>query len=397
MSLNRYRLKHLANKKHRGATRASRLLEHPDRFIGLILLGNNLVNVVLIQLASYVIYRLWGEIGAAASPFIITIVLLVFAELTPKTLAALHPERYAFPASFFLAPLQWVLYPFVALVNQIARLFLIIFRVPIDRSDSTALNYDELRTVVNEAGTLISPRHQSMLLSILDLESVTINDIMVPRGEIIGIDITDDWSIISEQLYSGQHTRIPIFENDIDHVVGIIHARNVLKLATEEDFNLDALLKKMRTPFFMPEGTLLNRAIINFQKNKRRIAMVVDEYGEIKGLVTLEDILEEIIGEFTTDPSTSNKDIFPQDDGSYLIDGSINVRELNKALDLSLPTDGPKTLNGLIVEHMEDIPETGTSLRLAGYPLDIIQISNNTVKTVKIYPQMFSPESESET
>ena len=217
MSLNRYRLKHLANQKHKAAMRASRLLEHPDRFIGLMLLGNNLVNVLLIQIASYVIYRIWGEYGAAASPIIITIVLLVFAELTPKTLAALHPERYAFPASWFLTPLQWLLRPFVLFINKTTRLILRVLRVPVDMADQTSLGHDELRTVVVESGGMISQRHQSMLLNILDLETVTIDDIMVPRGEIVGIDIEDDWNAILEQLYSGQHTRIPIFKNDIDH------------------------------------------------------------------------------------------------------------------------------------------------------------------------------------
>lgn len=394
MSLNRYRLKHLANQKHKAAMRASRLLEHPDRFIGLILLGNNLVNVLLIQIASYVIYRIWGEYGAAASPIIITIVLLVFAELTPKTLAALHPERYAFPASWFLTPLQWLLRPFVLFINKTTRLILRVLRVPVDMADQTSLGHDELRTVVVESGGMISQRHQSMLLNILDLETVTIDDIMVPRGEIVGIDIEDDWNAILEQLYSGQHTRIPIFKNDIDHIIGMIHARNILKLITDENFSRDTLTQYMRDPYFMPEGTPLNKALVNFQQNKRRIAMVVDEYGELQGLVTLEDILEEIVGEFTSDPSATSKDIHPQEDGSYLIDGSISLRELNRLMQWELPTDGPKTLNGLILEHLEDIPETGTSLRLAGYPMDIIQISNNSVKTVKIYPELHTPVTE---
>jgi Mg2+/Co2+ transporter CorB len=397
MSLNRYKLKHLANQKHKAAMRASRLLKHPDRFIGLILLGNNLVNVLLIQIASYVIYRVWGEYGAAASPVIITIVLLVFAELTPKTLAALHPERYAFPASFFLTPLQWLFQPFVFFINKTARLFLRILRVPVDMADQTSLGHEELRTVVVESGSMISQRHQSMLLNILDLGTVTIDDIMVPRGEIVGIDIDDDWNTIIEQLYSGQHTRIPIFKNDIDHVIGMIHARNILKLITDENFTLETLTQNMREPYFMPEGTPLNKALVNFQQNKRRIAMVVDEYGELEGLVTLEDILEEIVGEFTSDPAASSKEIHPQEDGSFLIDGSINLRELNRIMQWELPTDGPKTLNGLILEHLENIPETGTSLRLAGYPLDIIQISNNSVKTVRVYPEMRTPEAEDST
>ena len=236
-----------------------------------------------------------------------------------------------------------------------------------------------------------------MLLNILDLGTVTIDDIMVPRGEIVGIDIDDDWNTIIEQLYSGQHTRIPIFKNDIDHVIGMIHARNILKLITDENFTLETLTQNMREPYFMPEGTPLNKALVNFQQNKRRIAMVVDEYGELEGLVTLEDILEEIVGEFTSDPAASSKEIHPQEDGSFLIDGSINLRELNRIMQWELPTDGPKTLNGLILEHLENIPETGTSLRLAGYPLDIIQISNNSVKTVRVYPEMRTPEAEDST
>jgi Mg2+/Co2+ transporter CorB len=386
MALNKYRLRHLVRDKHAGALRANRLLEHPDRLISLILLGNNAVNIMITLLAAIIMLRLFGELSVFTSTIILTFIMVLFAEVTPKTLAALHPERFAFPATWILSPLMKIGYPVVWFFNKLMHGIFKILRIDISHKDSMHLSPDELRTVVIEAGTMIPRSHQDMLLSILDLEQVSVNDIMVPRGEIVGIDIEDDWQTILDQLYSAQHTRIPVYRGDINHVIGIVHLRRTIKLLTEENFNRETFLEIVPEAYFVPESTPLHTQLLNFQRARRRIALVVDEYGDVQGLVTLEDILEEIVGEFTTDPAASIKEVHPQSDGTWLVDGSANIRELNKLLEWDLPVDGPKTLNGLILEHLEAIPETGTSLKISGYPVDIMQVSDNAVKTAKIYP-----------
>lgn len=386
MALNKYRLRHLVRDKHAGALRAHRLLEQPDRLISLILLGNNAVNIMITLLAAIIMLRLFGELSVLASTVILTFIMVLFAEVTPKTLAALHPERFAFPATWILSPLMRIGYPVVWFFNKLMHGIFKIFRIDISHKDAMHLSPEELRTVVIEAGTMIPRSHQDMLLSILDLEQVSVDDIMVPRGEIIGIDIEDDWQTILDQLYSAQHTRIPVYRGDINHVIGIVHLRRTIKLLTEENFNRETLLEIVPEAYFVPESTPLHTQLLNFQRARRRIALVVDEYGDVQGLVTLEDILEEIVGEFTTDPAASIKEVHPQKDGTWLVDGSANIRELNKLLGWDLPVDGPKTLNGLILEHLEAIPETGTSLKISDYPIDIMQVSDNAVKTAKIYP-----------
>ena len=386
ISLNRYRLRHLAKDGNAGAARASELLKRPDRLIGLILLGNNFVNILASSIATIIALRLIGDDGIMVATLLLTVVVLIFAEITPKTLAALHPERFAFPATIFLKPLLRALYPLVWLLNTIPNALLRIIGVSQEDMDSHTLSSEELRTVVNEAGAMIPQRHQKMLLSILDLEKVTVEDIMVPRSEIVGIDLDDDWDTIEKQLRTSQHTRLPVFRGDIDNVLGFIHLRNVLALRRQKELSREDLESLIRETYFIPEGTALNTQLLHFQRQRRRIGLVVDEYGDIQGLVTLDDILEEIVGEFTTDPSTSSKDIHPQEDGTFLVDGSANIRELNRIMHWDLPTDGPKTLNGMITEYLETIPEAGTSLLLEGYPIDILQTSSNTVKTVRIDP-----------
>lgn len=385
MSLNRYRLRHLADKKNKGAMRAFHLLQKPDKLIGLILLGNNFVNILASAIATIIGIRLFGEAGILFATVILTAIVLIFAEVTPKTLAAMHPEKFAFPATFILQPLLRLLYPLVWLVNlsSIAIFKLFGLRQTIN---SDKLSSEELRVVVNEAATMIPKGHQKMLLSILDLEKVTVDDIMVPRNEITGIDLEDEWSDIIKQLTETQHTRLPVYEGDIDHLVGIIHIRRALRFFHMEDATKDDFKKIIREAYFIPMGTPLNTQLLNFQRERRRNAMVVNEYGDILGLATLEDILEEIVGEFTTDPSASRKDVQIKEDGSYLIDGSITVRELNKILNWQLPTEGPKTLNGLIIEYLEHIPDPGTSMLLSDYPIEIIQTTRNAVKTVLIDP-----------
>jgi Mg2+/Co2+ transporter CorB len=319
---------------------------------------------------------------------ILTIVVLLFAEVTPKTLAALHPERIAYPAAFVYTPLLKLMYPFVWVVNIIANGLLKLLGVSAEDAASHALTTEELRTVVTEAGAMIPKRHQSMLLNLMDLEKVTVEDIMVPRNEITGIDIDADWDATTKLLATAQYTRLPLYRENINHAIGFLHMRNVLPLLHQNKLDQEELLRIARSPYFIPENTSLNRQLLNFQRERRRIGFVVDEYGEIQGLVTLEDILEEIVGEFTSDPTAHIEDIIPQQDGTWIVDGSINIRALNSTLGMSLPTDGPKTLNGLIIEYMEMIPEKGTSLLLDNHPVDIMQIRDNVIKTVCIHPAL---------
>jgi len=385
MSLNRYRLRHLVDKKNKGAIRAFNLLKKPEKLIGLILLGNNFVNILASAIATIIGIRLFGEAGVLVATVILTIIVLVFAEVTPKTIAAMHPEKFALPATLILEPLLRLLYPFVWFVNLSSKIIFKIFGIQ-HTTSSDKLSSEELRIVVNEAATMIPKGHQKMLLSILDLEKVTIDDIMVPRNELIGIDLDDDWSDIIKQLTETQHTRLPVFEGDIDHIIGVIHIRRALRFFHMEDATKDDFRKIIREAYYVPAGTPLNTQLLNFQRKRRRYGMVVNEYGDILGLVTLEDILEEIVGEFTTDPSSTRKDVHIKEDGTYLIDGSITVRELNKLLHWKLTTEGPKTLNGLIIEYLEHIPEPGTSMLLDNYPIEIIQTTKNAVKTVLIDP-----------
>lgn len=385
MSLNRYRLRHLAKARHKGAMRAHRLLEQPDRLIGLILLGNNFVNIAASVITTIITQRYFGDQGLALAAGLLTLVILIFAEVTPKTLAALHPERIAFPAAFVLEFLLKIFYyPLVWPISIITNGMLKLMRVSVDQNPIQTLSSEELRTVVTEAGVMISGRHQKMLTSILDLEKVTIDDIMVPRNEIIGIDIDADWDENIRQLTSTQHTRLPVYRSDTNNIVGIFHLRRALRLMANQEFTKEKFMTIIREPYFVPLGTPLNTQLLNFQTQKRRTGVVVDEYGDIQGLVTLEDILEEIVGEFTTDPSQQVRDIHPQKDGTYLIDGSATIREINKSLHWALPTKGPRTLSGLIVEFLEAMPEQGISLRIASHTIEIIQTKNNMVKIARL-------------
>lgn len=397
VSLNRYRLRHLAKTKHRGAARAAKLLERPDRLIGLILLGNNFVNILASSIATIIALRLYGESGIAIAAGILTLVILIFSEVTPKTLAVLHPERFAFPAAFILSPLLKILYPLVWIVNIAANGLLRMGGINTDKATSQALSSEELRMVVTEAGAMIPRRHQMMLTNILDLEKVTVDDIMIPRNELVGIDMDDDWDDILKQLTNSQHTRMPVFDTDINNILGMIHVRNTLQLLTQKETSKDDLTRWVRPAYFVPEGTPLNKQLLHFQREKRRSGLVVDEYGDVQGLVTLEDILEEIVGEFTTDPSTHIKEVHRQKDGTFLVDGSASIRELNRVMQWELPTNGPKTFSGLITEHMESIPEPGTSLMLAGYPVEIVQTKDNMVKTAQINPGFRRPQTADST
>ena len=386
MTLNRYRLRHLAGAGHPGARLAERLLSKPDRLIGLILLGNNFVNILASSLATIIAIRLGGEGAIPLAAGLLTLVVLIFSEVAPKTMAALYPERVAFPAAWVYTPLLRLLFPLVWLVNLFANGVLRLLGVNQDDAEANALSREELRTVVNEAGAMIPRRHQKMLVNILDLEKVTVDDIMVPRNELDGIDLDNPVDVILEQLEQTPYTRVLAFHGNIDHVAGFLHSRRAMQALLDGELTRDVLEGLIREPYFIPKGTPLNRQLLNFQRNRRRTALVVDEYGDVQGLVTMADLLEEIVGEFATDPADGIADVLPQDDGSFLVDGSANLRELVRTMHWELPTDGPKTLNGLIVEHLESLPETGTSLLVAGYPIEVVQTQDNAVKTARIRP-----------
>jgi Mg2+/Co2+ transporter CorB len=387
MSLNRYRLRHLVQEGHPGAIRANELLKRPDRLIGLILLGNNFVNILASAIATIIGVKLLGENGIAVATLTLTLIILLFAEVTPKTLAALHPERIAFPASFLLKPLLILLYPLVWFTNSITNRMLGLFGVTPEVAMSDAINSEELRMALKEAGSMIPKRHKKMLVSILDLEKVTVNDVMLPRSEIDGININASLAEIIKQLSYCANTRLPVYETSLDNLIGILHVRKALHLSVKDNLTLETLTSIIKPSYFVPENTPLNTQLIQFQRHKRRTGLVVDEYGDIIGLITLEDIFREIVGEFTADYIDEDKDIHPQADGSYYINGSANIREINRQNNWQLPTEGPKTINGLILEYLESIPEPKVSLRIEDYLIEIVQTSDNTIRTVRIHKE----------
>ena len=385
MSLNRYKLRHKARAGHRGARIAEKLLQRPDRLIGLILLGNNAVNISASAIVGVVSVQLGGEIGFAIGTAALTLVVLIFAETAPKTLAALHPEAVAFPAAYVYFGLLKVLYPLVWLTNAMANGVLFLLGLRNKDTDGYALSREELRTVVFEAGARISSRYQKMLISILDLEKVSVDDVMVPHNEIVGIDLDDDIEEISDLIRNSDHTRLPVFRDNIDNVLGVLHLRKLANIFTQLEFTKEDIEGLLEEPYFVPEGTPLSMQLQQFQKGRRRFALVVDEYGDIQGIATLEDILEEIVGEFTTDPAADDEDIVRESDNSWLVNGTANIRELNRIMKWHLPTKGPKTLNGLIVEYLETIPESGTCLTIGGYPIEIIERRDNRVQLSRIH------------
>lgn len=384
MTLNRYRLRHQARAGNRSAKLIETLLARPDRLIGLILLGNNLVNIFAASLTTIIAIRIGGDSAIAAGALILTVVILIFAEVTPKTLAALRPERVAKPAAYVYYPLLKLAYPVVWLLNAISNGMLLLLGVSPNKLSGDALSQEELRTVVMEASSLIPRRHKRMLLSILDLENVAVDDVMVPRNEIVGLDLDDSIDEILSQLQSSPHTRLPLYRENLDNIVGIVHIRKLARLLTSGRLDRDSLCDLAREPYFVPEGTPLHVQLVNFQASKRRYALVVDEYGDIQGLVTLEDILEEIVGEFTAMPITLYQEADHQPDGSYVVSGTANIRDLNRSLSWDLPTDGAKTVNGLILEELETIPSPGTTLDLDGFSIEIMQTADKAVKTVRI-------------
>ncbi len=383
MSLNRYQLRHKAREGHRGAILAERLLKRPDRLIGLILLGNNLVNFSAASLVAVKAEEMGGDPAVAVGAVLLTLVVLIFAEAAPKTLAALSPEKLAFPASLIYYPLLKITYPFVWLVNMCSNGVLYLVGVRESGNDLQSLSREELRTLVNEAGNRISNRYRRMLVSILDLEKVTVDDVMVPHNEIQGIDLSETEEDINRILHESVHTRLPVYTDNIDQVEGVLHLRRLANLA-EQSVSRKAIRDILSEPYFVPEGTPLSTQLIQFQRRRERIALVVDEYGDIQGIVTLEDILEEIVGEFTTDPADDVLDVVRESSGNYLVDASANIRDLNRSQGWDLPTDGPKTLNGLILELLEEIPEPMSKHTIHGYPIRIISVEENRILEVRV-------------
>ncbi|WP_194241072.1 HlyC/CorC family transporter [Solimonas terrae] len=387
MTLNRYRLNTRADKGERAARFARRMLKRPDRLIGTILLGNTFSNNLAAAIVAIITAKLFSNSTAVLiTTAVMTLVMLIFSEVTPKTLAALHPERVALPSAYVYWYLRLPLFPFVWAVNLISNGILRLFGVTPEDAAQHSLSSEELRTVVLEAGAMIPQRHQKMLLSILDLEKATVEDIMVPRNEIIGIDITESREQIRETIIASQHTRLPVFDGSIDHLKGVVHLRRAVRLAAEDKLDTESLLALAAEPYYVPEGTPLNQQLLNFQNQKRRVGFVVDEYGDIQGLVTLEDILEEVVGEFTSDPATRIKNVYADADGSYRVSGSVTIRSLNRNLNWRLPTKGPKTINGLVLEQLEALPQTGAQVAIGGYTLEITDARANVIKSARIWP-----------
>lgn len=390
LSLNRFKLKHL--KKHnRAAKRAAHLLERPDRLIGLILIGNNAVNILAALISGILFARWFGpEAGIWLTTILLTLIMLVFAEVTPKTLAALHPERLAFPFSFVLAILLHPLSPtfwLVIVVNSITNAIVRLFGVDPTTLNKEEISPDELRTVVDEAGQLIPDQHQDMLINILDLEKMTVDDIMVPRNEIIGLDLGDDIEDLTNAILNSDHTRLPVYEDDINKIVGTLHLRRVNRMmrAGGEQVTKEAIKRYCRKPYFIPENTALTVQLVNFQKRKHRMGFVVNEYGEVEGLATLDDLLEEIVGDYTTSVADEVQEIEKVSDQEYLVQGSASLRELNKFADWRIPTDGPRTLSGFLVEELEVIPDGPVSYQHQDLRFETIEISDKLIERCKAW------------
>jgi len=388
MALNRYRLRHQAKSGHRGAKRAVELLARPDKLIGAILIGNNLVNILASVIAGSVLTRLYGAAGTWIATAALTVVILIFAEVTPKTIAALHPEKIAFPASLVLKPLLWVMAPFVWLVGSVSNGLARLVGVEATAGSETEhLAPEELRTVVFESGALLPSKHKGMLLNVLDLDQATVEDIMIPRNEVVGLDLEDSGEEILQQLSESSYTRLPVFEGDINRVVGILHLRRAAQILRDgpDAFSAELLKGYTDEPYFVPEATPLPTLLMNFQKTKRRMGLVVDEYGEVMGIVTLEDLLEEIVGDFTASPIASeDEEIVSQGDGWYLIEGGTSIRDINRTLHWELPTDGPKTLNGLAMEHLESIPDGNISFYILNYLVEIDKVSDKMITRARV-------------
>ncbi|MGC9456015.1 MAG: HlyC/CorC family transporter [Halothiobacillaceae bacterium] len=384
MALNRYRLRHLAREGHGGAARAQKLLERPDRLIGLILLGNNFVNILASAIATVIGLRLFGDSGIAIATGAMTFLVLIFGEVAPKTAAALHPERIAFPAARVYSLLIRPLMPIIRLINLMANGLLRLFRIDPNQVSSHALSAEELRTVVRESGQRLDTQHKEMLMAVLELEDATVEDIMVPRADTYGIDLDEDWDTVLDKLRQSPFSRLPVFHGDLDNVVGSINLRRLFDPLMHGTLTPQMLKQLLREPYFIPEGTPLTIQLLNFQRLKRRAGLVVDEYGDVLGLVTLEDLLEEIVGEFTTSPETGREEITRQADGSFVVSGAAPIREINRELGIELPTEDVSTINGLVMEYLETLPTVGAAITLENIRLEVLTVKKRAVEKALI-------------
>jgi Mg2+/Co2+ transporter CorB len=391
MSLNRYRLRHLARTGHRAARTAEWLLQRPDRLIGLILLGNTAANIGASVIVTLIASRIGGDGAILIGTLILIPIMLIFAEVAPKTIGAINPPRLALPAALVYYVVLKVANPFVWLINLLANGVLRLFGFRADQIASHSLSAEELRTVVAEAGAMVPRRHQRMLLSVLDLDAVTVDDVMVPRQEIVGLDLDREWDENLRIVQESSFDRLPVYRQDIDNIVGVARIRDLLPELGRGELTQALLLERIREPYFVPEGTPLTKQLLNFQQHRRRSAFVVDEYGDVQGLITTQDIIREIVGELDSEASAMALGVTKESERSYVVDASANVRQLNRVMNWNLPTDGPKTLNGLIVEQLAEIPESGTGVTVANYPIEILDASEHGIKKVRVFAPGASP------
>jgi len=382
MSVNRYKLKHKYKQGHKLASKVTYLIKNPDKTLSLILLMNNFVNILASAISTIIAIKLYGEAGIAISVVVLTVVILIFAEVTPKTLAALHADKIAYPVSWLLYPLMKILRPIIMIINIITKGILRILGIKDNKINQELLTKDEIKLIVKESSQRIPKSHEDMIVNMLDLEKVKVEDAMIPRSEVYAVDIDDELTIITDKLTTSKHTRIPIYNQDINKLLGFLHKRKVMEMLITGNFTKKSIKESLSPAYYIPEDTSLTSQLISFKRERKRVGFVVDEYGDVKGLVTLNDILEEIVGEFNDD----NRDlgIMKISDNSYMIDGSIQIREINKLLDWKISEDVAKTINGYILECLENIPKKGETFTNEGYVFEIIEISNNFVNNVKV-------------
>ena len=385
MSINRYRLRHLVKLKHSGAIKVHNLLQKQERLLSFILLGNSFLKNLTSSLATLIAIKFYtaDEVLIAATIGALTLIMLICTDMTPKTLATIKPEFFAFSAAWIYTPLLKIFSPLICVVNFLVNLLLRLMGIDVKKTRYNALDSQELKTIIAEAESVMPTRYQKMLLGILDFESATVEDIMTPRNEIIGLDIETSIEEIVQQIRTSPHTQLVVYKKNIDRVVGFLHLRKILLLVGQDDFDKQSIINLLIKPAYIPENTPVHAQLLRFKSEKIGIGLVVDEYGDVQGLVTLDDLIHEIVGELVTDEGLARK----QSDGSYLIDAGVTLRELNRVMHWNLPIEGPKTLNGLIVEFMETIPKVGTSVKLLGHPLEIIKSDDHAVKLVKFFPQ----------
>lgn len=391
MAVNRYRLRHKARLKKHYAVRLLQLLKRPDRLLGAILIGSTFANMIASSLATIIAVHFWGDTGALLAAIALTIIVLIFAEIAPKTFAAIYPDQVSrwvvYPIEFFLR----LLYPIVWAANTVTNGLLRLLRIRVTSYSMEPLSREELRSVVYDTAGKLSRQYQNMLLGILDLNKLTVDDVMIPQHEIVGIDIEQPLEKILEQINKSHQDWVPFYRENINQVIGVLHIRDVLRLMLSKiTIDKELLHQFLQEPYFVPEGTSLSVQLAYFQRSYEKIAFVVDEYGEILGLLTMNDILEEIVGDFTSS-MTNGKRIIQQPDKSYLVDGAVTVREFNRATEMELPVGGPRTMNGLIVEYLEALPRTGVAVLITGYPVEIIQVKDNRIKTARVFPRIKAP------